>query len=82
MNGGVFHALEVVSEEDTRAACAGFRYYGLADVAGVLEAAAKEESTVESEVQFNDAYAKLADDAIIAARFRTHVVRCREKYAP
>jgi hypothetical protein len=82
MNGGVFHALEVVSEEELRACCAGFRYFGLDEAAGLLEAASTEEWTEQSEVRCNAAYAKLVDDAILGASFRTHFSRCREKYAP
>lgn len=82
MNGGVFHALEVVAEDELRASCAGFRYFGFGLVAEVLEAARREEWTAESEERVNGAYWKLVDDHAIGASFRRHIVTNRELYAP
>ncbi len=81
MNGGVFHALEVVSEAELRASCAGFGYFGFAEVADLLEAACDEEWTDESEGRFNGAYGKLLDDGAIVDSFVKHMARDRELYA-
>lgn len=82
MNGGVLHAVEVVSEAELRASCAGFRYFEFAEVADLLEAARDEEWTDESEERFNGAYGKLVDDRAIGDSFRRHVVSNPEMYAP
>jgi len=82
MNGGVCHALEVVTEAELRASCAGLRYFGFAAVADILEAARREEWTEESEGRFNNAYAELVDDGTIGESFRRHIATNRELYAP
>ena len=80
MNGGVFHAVEAVKEDELRAACAGFRYFGFDDVAELLEAATQEEWTDENEERVNAGYG--VDDEAIGRSFHEHFVTNREKYAP
>ncbi len=80
MNGGVFHAVQAVTKDELRAACAGFCYFGFDEVAGLLEAASREEWTDESEARVNAAYT--LDDEDIAQSFREHFARDGEKYAP
>jgi hypothetical protein len=80
MNGGVFHAVEVVSKEELRAACVGLRYFGFDAAAELLQTASNEEWTDESEERFNNAYA--VDDEDIGKRFHEHFAGSREKYAP
>jgi hypothetical protein len=82
MNGGVFHAVEAVSDEELRSACAGFRYFGFSDAADLLEAASREQWTDESEVRFNTAYGNLVDDEPIGRSFQEHFARNPAKYAP
>jgi hypothetical protein len=66
MNGGVDHALEVLSPPDFAAGIAAFRYFGLGEVAAVLEAATASGMGWE---RFNATYAALvpADDTIVEA---------------
>jgi hypothetical protein len=75
----VFHAVQAVTKDELRAACAGFRYFGFDEVAALLEAATSEEWTDESEERVNAAYT--VDDGDIGQRFREHFARNREKYA-
>lgn len=82
MNGGVFHAVEAVTEAELRASCAAFKYFGFAEVADLLEAAASEAETDESEERLNDKYGRLVDDTAIGQRFRETLSRNRELYAP
>jgi hypothetical protein len=82
MNGGVFHALGVLSEYERSAACAGFRYYGLDDIAAVIEAAAAEDRTDESGARVDREYGDLDVEAILDARFRADFAARRDHYAP
>jgi hypothetical protein len=82
MNGGVLHAVEVVSEAELQSSCAGFRFFGFAEVAELLEAASNEEWMGEGEERFNRIYGTLVDDEAIGDRFRRHIGGNRELYAP
>lgn len=82
MNGGVVHAVEVATEAELRASCAGFRYLGLPEVAELLEIARDEKWTSESAAPLDGAYGKLVDDRTIGVRFCAHMTRDRELYAP
>lgn len=80
MNGGVDHALEVLPALEFAAGIAGFRYFGLAEVAAVLEAASAADLGWE---RFNLRYAALipADDTIVDA-FRQKYHASPEVFAP
>jgi len=71
MNGGVDHALDVLPPSEVAAGIAGFRYFGLAEVAAVLEAASA--SNLDREF-FDLKYAALipADDIVVDAFHRKY----------
>ena len=66
MNGGVHHALEVLSQEEIRTAIAGFEFFSLSPVGQLLEVA----QTLEEEAANRQYWALIPDDARIQARFR------------
>ena len=79
INGGVFHAVQAVTKDELRTACAGFHYFGFDEVAVLLEAATTEEWTDESEERVTAAYS--VTDGDIRKSFGEHFARNREKYA-
>jgi hypothetical protein len=80
MNGGVDHALEVLPPSEFASGIAGFRYFGLAEVAAVLETASAANLGWE---RFNLRYAALvpADDTIVEAFHRKYCAS-PEAFAP
>jgi hypothetical protein len=83
MNGGVLHAVECLDPTALRSACDGFRYFALAEVATLLEAAAAAEPSDENEENYNRAYwSVIPDDAVILKRFQRHFAQNRAEYAP
>lgn len=76
MNGGVDHAIEVLAPSEVASGIAGFRYFGLVEVAAVLEIASASNLGWE---RFNSRYAALipADDIIVEA-FHRSIVRRRK----
>ena len=74
MNGGVHHALEGLSLEEHTAACDGYEYFGLSEVASWLRGAQRDpilrEWTGETEVLANARYGELvAEDEHLARTF-------------
>jgi hypothetical protein len=82
MNGGVMHGVQAVMETELQAACAGYRYFGFAKVAALLEAARKEEWTEDNEEPFDVAYGRLIDDEAIGASFVRRMAEDRGLFAP
>ncbi|HTR54751.1 MAG TPA: hypothetical protein VMJ10_28870 [Kofleriaceae bacterium] len=83
MNGGVFHAIQCLGPDRLRLSCEGYVYFGLHEIASLLEAAATAEETDEAEDAFNRAYWSHAkDDAVILECFRTDFAARPERYAP
>lgn len=85
MNGGVFHAVECLGSDagTLPAACDGFRFFRLADVAALIESAqAVPEADLEKLEQVFDArYVQLADAAIELA-FKADFAANPDNYAP
>lgn len=83
MNGGIAHALEVLSPAECDAAIAGFRYFDLTEVASVLAAArfaCHDESKLEKLEQH---YGTLVPaDAVLAAAFEKCYSRSFQDFAP
>ena len=71
MNGGVIHAVEVLSPAELEAAAAGFRFFAFPEIANLLLETRASEHSEASEIAFNQRYWHLIpDDAPIVARFR------------
>jgi hypothetical protein len=81
MNGGVFHAVECLDPERLSRCCEGYVYFGLAEIAALLKAAANTEETDETEAAFNNGYWTHAkDDAAISERFEKDISQHPERY--
>jgi hypothetical protein len=80
MNGGVDHALEVLSPAELAAASAGYRYFGFEQVAQLLEEAATQPDREEE--RLNSAYwGEIPDDEAIAHAFRKMLLSVPEAFA-
>ncbi len=83
MNGGIDHALDVLSATAVDAAIAGFRYFDLPEVASVLAAtrfARRSESQLE---KLQQRYATLVpNDAALVAAFEKRYKDSPEEFAP
>jgi hypothetical protein len=81
MNGGVDHALEVLSSVELSAAAAGYRYFGLSNVAALME---RSVPTSDAEIEaLNSRYAHEipTDDTVIRA-FRRKLLAEPAEFAP
>lgn len=87
MNGGISHAMKILTGEELNSAIAGYRFYGLSEVADLLLRARKRvdsdlwtssiEDTLVSE------YSKLIpNDSIIVEQFESHFISNPQAYAP
>lgn len=86
MNGGVLHALEVLTPDQVRRAASGLEYLGLAQASRVLletlEASIRFGDSEELEVQSNERYwAVVPDDSTLAARFEQVFAERPEDFA-
>jgi hypothetical protein len=77
MNGGVLHAVEVLSAEALSAAGDGYRFFGLASVADLLERARQifeaGEDLENHESRLDTEYSRLIpDDSALCERFEEH----------
>jgi hypothetical protein len=82
MNGGVEHALDLLSPVETMAAIEAFKFFDMADVGDLLEQAATGRFHHEAE-EGDERYAALvSDDEILAARFRHRYVSTPGAFAP
>lgn len=83
MNGGVVHALEGLDADELARAIEGYRFFGLASAAQVLEQAIKSPRNEETEHRLNAAYAEvIPNDDAIGDRFKEHLAAHPELYAP
>ena len=87
MNGGVHHALEVLTRDELNAAIAGFRYFALSAVAELLEEGLKDEGfggdRDDAEDTANRRYwAVIPDDETIVVRFETLYASSPAEFAP
>jgi len=71
MNGGVLHALEACSGVDIGAATAGYRFFGLAEVANVIEAALAELQEIQARGDDPEEIDRL--EPALEDRYATHV---------
>src|SRR5688500_7625383 len=81
MNGGVGHALEVLSPDELAAAAGGYRFFGLEGVAALLEWAA---GAAEDEVDRADStYGEIVpNDQTLVERFEAFYRISPEAFAP
>jgi hypothetical protein len=87
MNGGVLHAVEVMTAEELSCAEAGYRYYGLDDVASllfrarvILEAA---DDLGSHEQPLDSEYAQMIpSDSSLAARFEKRLKSSPSDFGP
>jgi hypothetical protein len=89
MNGGVLHAIEALTEEELKAAAAGYRYFGLHEVAQMLSETAWPPQDVELEVAENleeetdRRYWQLVpSDSLLAETFESHYSENPGAFAP
>jgi hypothetical protein len=93
MNGGVLHALEVLSVDERRAALRGFRYFGLEATAVAIEEVAdrwvstdhwlstlSDDEARDLEVEANDRYGDT--DSVLEQAFRSRYNDEPEAFAP
>lgn len=86
MNGGVLHAIECMTARALSDAEAGYRYYGLQDVASLLfhaSAIFKTAGPESHERELDGEYARLipSDDALVE-RFERRLKSCPSDFAP
>jgi hypothetical protein len=94
MNGGVLHALETCSETQVNAAAHGYRFFGLAEAAGVVEAALAELRDLQSrgddlaeaeqlDIALDDRYAMhVPDDQTLVGAFERTFEARRAEFQP
>jgi len=81
MNGGVLHALEVLSQQERANAIAGYRYFGLLGAAEVL--AQTYAASDEAEEASNAAYSlAIGNDEVLAHAFRVKLLSHPQVFAP
>ena len=78
MNGGVHHALEVLSEEEIREAISGFGFFSLAPIGQLL----KEAPTLDEEVANQRYWSFIPGDEAINRRFRVIFQSSPDAFAP
>jgi hypothetical protein len=86
MNGGVFHAIELLSEDELDEAIAGYQFFGLDSVQKVFvhakDMARKGEEIGPYEAVFNSDYQKLIpSDAALGFAFEQHFNNNPQDYA-
>lgn len=68
--------------ERLRVCCESYVYFGLREIASLVDAATEAEETDETEDTFNDAYwAHAQNDDVIAERFERDITAHPERYA-
>ena len=87
MNGGVLHAVELLTSDELAAAKNGYRYFGLSDVADLLTYAETlfdaVENMGEQERQLDAKYATfIPDDSSLVKRFEEQFVANPSAFAP
>jgi hypothetical protein len=87
MNGGVLHAVECMTADELSAAQAGYRYFGLGEVASLLGRARGIFDTADDlgshEQQLDSEYAQLVpSDSLLVERFDQQLKACPSDFAP
>ncbi len=87
MNGGVSHALELLSEDELNSAVAGYRFYGFPEVSDLLIRASKllasGTATDSGEDALNSEYSRfIPADSTLVERFESHFEASPHAYAP
>ena len=81
MNGGVGHAVEVLSLEEFLAALSGFRFFGFDEVALLLEGALR--ASEQDHELADQSYERLIpDDQVLVKRFESYYRHSPEAFAP
>ena len=81
MNGGVMHAVEVLSHEEFAGAVSGYRYFSLEEAATVLERAAVNIELGED--GFDRQYAEtIWEDSVIVKRFEQKLAASPMAFSP
>jgi hypothetical protein len=86
MNGGVLHAVEILTGEERASAQDGYRFFGFGPVADLLEHAYwifKAGGDLElHESQLDAEYSRLADDTALYEAFEEHFRSHPSEFAP
>ena len=87
MNGGVFHAVECLDDNELAAASNGYRHFGLEAIGTLFNQASETldtgEEIDEREAEFDAAYlAIVADDSSLAERFENRLASHPHEFAP
>jgi hypothetical protein len=83
MNGGVEHALEVLSHRELDAAIAGFEHFDMAEVASVLAALRSSTSNEKELDMLQERYGALVpSDSVLTAAFRVRLAAFPDDFAP
>jgi len=87
MNGGVLHSVELLTSEQLQASSEGFRYYGLAPIAALIDDAARAvrvgEDLDELEEKLDQSYSEhIPTDATLSAAFEKDFAEHPENYQP
>jgi hypothetical protein len=87
MNGGVLHAVELLSAEKLAAAIAGYQFYGFPSVAELMQRARKAfeagRNLEEFEVALDHEYAEyIRDDEALGERFESRFREHPEDFEP
>lgn len=79
MNGGVAHALDVLSAKELSDAAAGFRFFSFDDVAELFAAASESQPANATDAQY---WRSIPDDATVTNRFHQVLASSPELFAP
>ncbi|MBN2384609.1 hypothetical protein JXQ70_17180 [bacterium] len=87
MNGGVLHAVECLTEDEMLDVEAGYRFYGLDQVAAIFTHARRlvdtDEDLDDYEATLDQEYADIIpDDTSLIKRFEKHLKENPSEYAP
>ena len=86
MNGGMLHAVECMTDDEDSDTKAGYRYFGLGDVASLLVRAKGIYDTADDlgshEQQLDGEYIQLASDSSLSERFEQQLKSRPSDFAP
>ena len=87
MNMGTLHAIECLNDEQVAASRAGYRYFGLKNIAGVIgagqHAIAQGLDRDELDTMLEEAYAAIIEeDGVLLRAFEAHYAQDPSAYAP
>src|SRR3546814_16928417 len=82
MNGGIDHAVEVLTPLEFSAALAGFRYFGLVRIAELLESIGAFGTEVQAERLNKEYGAAVPSDSTLVHAFRLKLLASPESFSP